>query len=78
VGNLFYTRFLGDLRSFYILSILLLLSYLSFASGLSFFRLLNLSGLGRVSMVQVREVTTKGVGWASEEASDLFRYSKKL
>jgi hypothetical protein len=36
VGSLFYTGFQGDLRSFYILSILLLLSYLSFTSGLSF------------------------------------------
>ncbi len=74
VGSLFYTGFQGDLRSFYILSILLLLSYLSFTSGLSFFRLLKLSGLGRVSMVWVREVTTQGVrcpAWASEEASDL-------
>ena len=26
---------------------------------------------GRVSMVRVREVATKGVGWASQEASDL-------
>ncbi len=68
---LFYTGFQSDLRSFYILSILLLLSYLSFASGLSCFRLLKWSGLGRVSMVWVREVTTEGVGWASEEASDL-------
>ncbi len=71
VGNLFYTGFQGDLRSFYKLSILLLLSYLSFTSGLSFFRLLKLSGLGRVFMVWVREVTTQGVGWASKEASDL-------
>jgi hypothetical protein len=39
VGNLFYTGFLGDLRLF----------YLSFTSGLSFFRLLNLSGLGRTT-----------------------------
>ncbi len=59
VGSLFYTGFQGDLRSFYILSILLLLSYLSFTSGLSFFLLLKLSCLGRVSMVWVREVTTK-------------------
>jgi hypothetical protein len=51
VGSLFYTGFLGDLRSLYILSILLLLSYLSFTSGLPLFRLLNLSGLGRVFMV---------------------------
>ena len=71
VGSLFYTGFQDDLRSFYILSILLLLSYLSFTSGLSFFRLLKLSGLGRVSMVWVREVTTQGVGWASGETSDL-------
>jgi hypothetical protein len=41
VCNLFYTGFQSDLRSFYILSILLLLSYLSFASGLSFFRILK-------------------------------------
>ncbi len=33
VGNLFYTGFLGDLRSFYILSILLLLSYFSFGEA---------------------------------------------
>jgi hypothetical protein len=46
VGSLFYTGFHDDLRSFYILSILLLLSYLSFTSGFSFFRLLKLSGLG--------------------------------
>ncbi len=71
VGRLFYTGFQNDLRSFYILSILLLLSYLSFTSGLSFFLLWQLSGLGRVSMVWVREVTKKGVGWASEETSDL-------
>ncbi len=71
VGSLFYAGFQDDLRSFYILSILLLLSYLSFTSGLSFFLLLKLSGLGRVSMVWVREVTTQGVGWASEEVSDL-------
>jgi hypothetical protein len=51
VGNLFYTGFQDDLRSFYILSILLILSCLSFTSGLSFFHLLKLSGLGRVSMV---------------------------
>ncbi len=68
---LFYTGFQRDLRSFYKLSILPLLSYLSFTSGLSFFLLLKWSGLGRVSMVWVRKVTTKGVGWASEEASDL-------
>ncbi len=43
VGSLFCTGFQGDLRSFYILSILLLLSYLSFTSGLSFFRLFKLS-----------------------------------
>ncbi len=70
VWSLFYTGFQGDLRSFYILSILLLLSYLSFTSRLSFFRLLKVSGLGRVSMVWVREVTTQG-GWESGEASDL-------
>jgi hypothetical protein len=64
VGNLFYTGFQDDLRSF-----LSLISYLSFTSGLSF-RLLKLSGLGRVSTGWVREVTTKGVGWASED-SDL-------
>ncbi len=71
VGSLFYTGFQGDLRSFYILSILLLFSYLFFTSGFSFFRLLKLSGLGRVSMVWVREVTTQGVGWTSGEDSDL-------
>ncbi len=70
--SLFFSGFQSDLRSFYILSILILLSFfLCFTSGLSFFRLLKLSGLGRVSMVWVREVTTKGVGWASEKASDL-------
>ncbi len=42
-----------------------------FTSGISFFHLLKLSVLGRVSMVWVREVTTRGVGWASEEVSDL-------
>jgi hypothetical protein len=41
VCSLFYTGFQSDLGSFYILSILLLLSYSSFASGLSFFRLLK-------------------------------------
>ena len=51
VESLFYTGFQGDLRSLYILSILLLISYLSFTSGLSFFLLLKLSGLGRVSTV---------------------------
>ncbi len=71
VGILFYTGLPGDPRSFYILSILLLLSYLSLPLGLSFFRLLKLSGWGRVFMGWVREVATQGVGWASEEASDL-------
>jgi hypothetical protein len=50
VGSLFHTGFLGDLRSFYILSILLLLSYLFLTSGLSFLLHLKLSGLGRVFM----------------------------
>jgi hypothetical protein len=57
-------------RTVYYLSYYLL-SCLSLPSGLSFFRLLNLSGLGRVTMVGVREVATMGVGWASDEASDL-------
>jgi hypothetical protein len=56
-------------RSIYYLSYLLL-SYLSFTSELSFFRLLKLSDFGRVSMVWVREVPTQGVGWASQEVSD--------
>jgi hypothetical protein len=64
VGILFCTGFQGDLRSFYILSILLLISYLSFTSGFSFFLLLKLEEeggpWGRVSTVWVREVTTKG------------------
>ena len=48
-----------------------LLSCLSLPSGLSFFRRLYLSGLGRVSIMGMRGVATKGIGWASDEASDL-------
>jgi hypothetical protein len=70
-GILFYTGLQGDPRSFYIQSILLLLSYLFLPSGLSFFRRLKLSGLGRVFVGWVREVTTQGVGWSSKETSDL-------
>ncbi len=42
-----------------------------FPLGVSFFLLLCLSGLGREPMVGVREVSTKGVGWSSDEVSDL-------
>jgi hypothetical protein len=47
-----------------------LLSCLSLPSGLSFC-LLYLSGLGRVPMMGMRGVVTKGIGWASDEAPDL-------
>jgi hypothetical protein len=50
VRSLFYTELPDDPRSFYILSFLLLLSYLSLSLGLSFFRLLYLSDWGRVFM----------------------------
>ena len=53
-----------------LLSTLLLLSYLSLSLGLSFFRLLCLSGWGRVLIGWVRAVSTQGVGCASIEASD--------
>ncbi len=47
VGSPYYTGFQGDLRSFYILSTLLLISYLSFTSGLSFFRLFKIIWFGK-------------------------------
>ncbi len=53
-----------------LLSTLLLLSYLSLSLGLSFFRLLCLSGWGRVFIGWVMAVSTQGVIWASVEASD--------
>ncbi len=53
-----------------LLSTLLLLSYLSLSLGLSFFRLLYLSGWGREFIGWVRVVSTQGVIWASVEASN--------
>ncbi len=53
-----------------LLSTLLLLSYLSLSLGFSLFRLLCLSGWGRVFIGWVRVVSTQGVSCASVEVSD--------